>query len=146
MQDGIVLSIRHKWVKEILAGEKKWELRRKIPKHEFNGWNQKTVYIYCGVPVQKVVAEFTVGRVETSTESGMMDYIFNELEIGSISWEEYEDYVRYDVFHAIEITNLRIYEEPKELKEFGIKRPPQNYGYTKFPIYNCRHFLRRVKD
>lgn len=42
MKKAIMLSIRPKWVRKILNGEKTIEVRKKFPK-EYKGW----VYIYC---------------------------------------------------------------------------------------------------
>lgn len=50
----ILLSIKPKYVEEILAGRKLVEYRKRIPRDD----NVKQVLIYASYPVKRIVAEF----------------------------------------------------------------------------------------
>ena len=140
MAKAILISINPKWVAGILNGEKTIEIRKKFPK-DYVGW----VYIYCtkggaGLYHQrfwangKVVARFWCDKVEEiKYHFGYYDmgewaesYI---LENSCLSAEELDNYLQaskeYDekkisrVYgYAIHITNLEIFDKPKELSEF----------------------------
>lgn len=49
-----------------------------------------------------------------------------------VSWEELREYIGTGIktFYGWHISDLKIYDKPKELSEFGIKRPFQSWGYV----------------
>ena len=155
----ILMSIRPQYVAKILNGEKTIEVRKKFPK-DYVGW----VYIYVtkGKPYitgiynyehkivygdienknhninGKVVARFWCDKV-----SPTYDFYEEEIcDLACITKQEYLDYFGYDDGYAIHITNLEIFDKPKELSEFksklhikgGCKNCPQ---YTGFPMPYC---------
>ncbi|EJT6662899.1 ASCH domain-containing protein [Clostridium perfringens] len=120
-----ILSIKPDFVNKILSGEKKFEYRKKIFKQPV-----ETVVIYSSSPVQKFVGEFTISNIlcsdilniwkETKSESG-------------ISYNYYRKYFsKHKKAYALEISNLKIYEEPINptdvIPDF---KPPQSYCYLK---------------
>ena len=54
----ILLSIKPRYVEQILAGRKQVEYRKRIPQED----GVRQVLIYASHPLKKVVAEFTVGE------------------------------------------------------------------------------------
>lgn len=154
----ILISIKPKYVADILNGKKTVEIRKKFPKG-YVGW----VYIYCTshnnhrkslyeletykkkrkfdvdyyIPSDpgfilnsKVVARFWVDKVEYventydefrwgeedySTETFNPDVLY---EKSCLSFEKIDKYLKGDCGYAIHITNLEIFDKPKELKEF----------------------------
>ena len=142
----ILISIQPQWVEKILNGEKTIEIRKTMPMCEL----PCKVYIYCtkGKEEQytpplsdtnyehafgyimngKVVAEFTLNKVEPFSVGSLrcddiqklaclsceqvIDYFYkpNELDGSHIKWG-----------YAWNIDNLKIYDIPKELSEFGQK-------------------------
>ena len=137
----IVISIRPKWVAKILRGEKKLEIRTTRPKQD------AVVYIYCtkssyighvsNKHAGKVVAKFTFksmfsfamyppirgydnGSLEVITKSSCLDV------------DAIETYAAgQGVCYAWEICDLEVFKEPKDISEFGLKRPPQSWQYLK---------------
>ena len=120
----ILLSIKPCYVEKILTGRKQVEYRKRIPQVD----TAKQVLIYSSHPVKKVVAEFTIGGFMEGTP----EWLWSETaEIGGIAKEAFDKY--FDgivVAYAYRIENLRVYETPKALSEYGLERGPQDYCYV----------------
>lgn len=152
MSKEILLSIRPEWVAKILNGEKTIEIRKKFPK-DYVGW----VYIYCtkgeitciknGVKYRKccgfngkVFARFWCDKVEEHrpffhwcieketclTRDDVLDYLDSKDKfVGNPK--------RQGIVYAIHISNLEIFDKPKELNEFRYAICPQtNCEYCKY--------------
>jgi predicted transcriptional regulator len=136
----ILISIKPKWVAKILNGDKTIEIRKTMPKCDL----PIDVYIYCTKSnndylVYKsvremcdkglcgnVVAKFTLNKVEKITPQMWTPKIEHEiLEKSCLKENELFDYVcSHDgtedkPFYAWHISNLEIFDKPKELSEFG---------------------------
>ena len=135
----ILMSIKPEWVAKILNGEKTIEIRKRFPK-DYVGW----VYIYCtkdkkyanlinrgGFLTGMVVARFWCDKVERLYEY-QVDGYGSDYEIASdtleqeellkeccLTYDQLSDYLG-DINNgcAIHITNLEIFEKPKEISEF----------------------------
>lgn len=120
----ILLSIKPRYVEQILAGRKQVEYRKRIPQED----GVRQVLIYASHPLKKVVAEFTVGEYITDT----LELLWEQThEIGGIAKEEFDDYFEgKTVGYAYRIENLQRFEEARELCEFGMERGPQDYCYV----------------
>lgn len=62
------------------------------------------------------------------------DYLFeDDIEYGAcLSHKELVKYIgNKEVFYAIHISNLEIFDKPKELSDFGIKKAPQSWMYVR---------------
>lgn len=100
----------------------------------------------------KIVASFIADKVEEIKLEEYDDYNFshyssmnfetktlNEDELckkSCLTADELAEYLgmykEKDVYgYAIHITNLKIFKDPKELSEFGIKKAPQSWMYVK---------------
>ena len=132
----ILISIKPKWVSKILNGEKTIEIRKTMPKYDL----PIDVYIYCTkdksrdndgnvigrcYPMEtslkviggkgKVVAKFTLNRCrriwnttdELFEKSCLTEYEFYKYANKSSDWT-----------YAWYISNLVIFDKPKELREF----------------------------
>lgn len=44
--------------------------------------------------------------------------------------QDFLNYGKGDVLYGWHISDLKIYDEPKELSEFGLKRPPRGWCYV----------------
>lgn len=97
----------------------------------------------------KVIGDFTCDRIYEIRKRGIpknFDYCYLslnewgnddiEVEIKTISAscvskEELNTYgAKAPVLYCWHITNLRIYDAPRELREFGVNRPFQSWGYV----------------
>lgn len=134
----ILISIKPEWVKKILSGEKTIEVRKTKPKFA----PPFTCYIYeCGTG--KIVAEFVCDKIFKYTTTGVKcgeEISDEEMEKGScLTHEHLQKYETNGLscgqsFWVVglfgwHISNLKIYDTPIDLKEHGIKRPPQSWQY-----------------
>lgn len=92
----------------------------------------------------KVVAKFTLNKIENFV-NGMnelelewdgkpdaeYDYFAYEkaLEKACLTYEEADKYCPDHSFYAWHISDLEVFDEPKELSDFGLKRAPQSWQY-----------------
>jgi len=93
----------------------------------------------------KVVAKFTLNKIENFV-NGMnelerewdgkpdaeYDYFAYEkaLEKACLTYEEADKYCPDQSFYAWHISDLEVFDEPKELDEFGLKRAPQSWQFV----------------
>ncbi|CAM3167937.1 ASCH domain-containing protein [Leuconostoc rapi] len=120
-----LLSIKPEYVRQILAGTKKYEYRRII----FARQDVSSIVIYSTLPDGLVVAEVEVRNILKGSKSK----IWNETKgFSGISRAELFDYFdNKDEVYAIELGKVTPYLEPKSLKEFNpsIKAAPQSFIY-----------------
>lgn len=138
MSKAVMISIRPKWCEKIIIGRKTMELRKSVPKLEV----PFKCYIYCtsGHPYISVkggnldrdtVRINTVGRCNGKVIGEFVcDYILQRCEMANADIAEQQSCVRReDIYfkyseegkHYIygwHISNLKIYDTPKELIEF----------------------------
>lgn len=160
MDRAVLISIRPEWVEKILTGEKKMEVRKTRPNME----TPFKCYIYCtnsGVAMGmwgkhgKVVGEFTCNKVTNLFSNSRFwldeDYVLQTC----LSAAEIRKYANgANGLYGWHISNLKIYDTPKELSKFSrpfencigktcdefgcalcengghIKRPPQSWRYV----------------
>lgn len=167
-----MLSVRPEWVEKILNGEKTIEIRKTMPKCEL----PCKVYIYCTkgkyeqytpplsdtnyeyafgyIMTGKVVAEFTLNKVEKFDVPypayfyKVQKQLQHIVQGSCLPLTPIHHYLKNKSGYAWHIDNLKIYNEPKELHEFGVyderyskarkcsmpgwfplRRPPQSYCY-----------------
>ena len=184
MSKAILISVRPKWVEKIASGEKTIEVRKTRPKLE----TPFKCYIYCTLPKYphedfiatdyprpqfygggKVIGEFTCDHIVDAWWDYEPDVITREVTGGNLEAldglcmtdEELFAYTgdsMHGHVYGWHISNLRIYDEPRELTEFRracpnswycescamywenngtcgnkslhIKRPPQSWCYV----------------
>lgn len=143
MSKAILISIKPRFVADILKGLKTLEIRKTFPQCEL----PIDVYIYCtkgqyvgyvsNKYVGKVVAKFTLNDVRQIYvvhfgyyyEYKPVDMTQAHLEErGCVSSVEIDDYLHKKKGYAWCIENLQIFKEPKELSEFA-KKPSQSWCY-----------------
>lgn len=129
-----LLSIKPQFVKEIMAGRKKYEYRKKIFKQDVD-----SVLIYASMPVGRIVGEFTIGEI--ISDSPMK--IWKETkEYSGISFDDYEKYFngKQDAY-AIQIKNVEVYDKPiNPYDKFENFIAPQSYKYVDSDfIFNLTH-------
>lgn len=118
-----ILSIKPQYVEEIVAGRKRYEYRKSVFKQKVG-----KVYIYASAPVSKIVGEFEPVDVVSGEPAEVWKKTKEWSGITKCFFDEY--YKGRGTAYAIEIKNLRIYDEPKELPK-GILAP-QSYRYVDF--------------
>lgn len=118
-----ILSIKPQFVEKIFSGEKQFEYRKAVFKHEV-----RRVYIYASAPVCRIVGDFEVETVLSGLPSAIWDETKEFSGIDETFFYEY--FENHLVAHALKIRNLRKYNHsinPKErIKGFVA---PQSYRY-----------------
>lgn len=134
MANAVLISIRPEWVEKIVRNEKTVEVRKTRPKLD----TPFKCYIYCtqGNDARrlrgswgKVIGEFICDRVETikaATEPyGIYDvdddFVAQTRLVSGALW----DYGKGATLYGWHISDLKIYDAPKDLNEFWL--PPELY-------------------
>ena len=125
MQKNIVISINPEHVKNIINGTKKFEYRTRAAKQDVN-----KIIIYETVPVKKIVAEAEIIEILAMNPNDL----WNETKkFSGISKEFFDRYFKNKkIAYAYRLGNVKVYDEPKELYEFGLKNAPQSYAYVNY--------------
>ena len=137
----VLISIRPKWCQKIMSGQKTIEVRKTRPKMN----PPFKCYIY-QTGQGGVIGEFIcddiferIVQVGTSCEKPkycLCDWnmacapIDGMLEDSCLTKEELELYLDGTVGYGWHISNLKIYDTPRELREFGVNHPFQSWGYV----------------
>ena len=142
----VLISIQPKWVEKIASGEKTIKVRKTRPKIE----TPFKCYIYCtmgngvkgdylvqsGIQCSKVIGEFICDRVYLIKNQCDSFVVANEKqsvtnEIARQSCLDYYDMVAYlgnKNGYGWHISDLKIYDKPKELSEFFKPCPTKEKG------------------
>lgn len=144
----ILISIHPQWVAKILNGEKTIEIRKRFPK-DFVGWVY--IYCTKGKPNLWLPYEYDCFEQDEASQPYLSDGPMLDIDtklngkvcarfwvdkVDSFDWyqvdeelcalsclteKQLEDYVGSGIAYAIHITNLEIFDKPKEIEEFSIK-------------------------
>lgn len=118
----MLISINPEHVENIFNGSKKYEYRKIRCKQDID-----KIIIYSTYPIMKVVGEAKVERILEDSP----DNIWEETKSYSgIDLKFYQEYFK-DRSKAIayKLTNIKKYNDPKELSSYGIKAAPQSFVY-----------------
>lgn len=163
----VMLSVRPEWCEKILSGEKTAELRKTRPKLE----PPFRCHIYCtmgkpdlNIPIPterlwrdyretgsmqslncplgngKVIGEFVCDQIY---EMAPLNHAPEDIESQlSLTREQIVRYLK-GKGSAWHISDLHIYDQPRNLKDFGLNRPPQSWCYIEdIPeteeVFSCR--------
>lgn len=138
----VMISIQPKWVEKIANGQKTIEVRKTRPKID----TPFKCYIYCTFPKKpvytlwlnrgkenrfladgKVIGEFVcdwITDISVSVRNCNEDYNHvyhnDECKGSCLTWKELQEYGKGKPLYAWHISDLVIYDEPKELSEFRL--------------------------
>lgn len=120
----ILLSIKPCFVDKILAGTKRVEYRKRIPKDP----QINHVLIYSSSPVKKIVAEFVLDEVIVDTPDRLWE---RTSDVGGISKDFFMRYFKdKSEAYAYQINDLKVFRVPKVLSDYSLKSAPQDYCYV----------------
>lgn len=147
MNKSVLISIRPNWCDKIASGRKTLEIRKTRPKLQppFKCYIYQTMTGYVSkskendilVPIAygKVIGEFVCDEIEKKIPIGF-DENWHYWNVGDeftskscITEKEMLDYSNNSVIYGWNISELKIYDSPKELLDFGLSRPPQSWRY-----------------
>lgn len=136
MSKAVLISIRPKWVEKIANGEKTIEVRKTRP----NLPTPFKAYIYCSQGNDarrlrsswgKIIGEFTCDRIfliNVFDNGSIQNWLFEHMERSCLTYEELADYIgNGKTGHGWHISDLEIYEQPRELTAF--RRACKNSWY-----------------
>ena len=128
----VLISIQPKWVEKIVNGEKTIELRKTRPKIEtpfkcyiymsqgdLKDLGSYSEWIYKNR--MKVIGEFVCDRIEIfeKSELGIKSKDFFALAESCVKVKEMREYIgKNKIAYGWHISDLKIYDKPKELSEF----------------------------
>ena len=85
-------------------------------------WNEYISYGMHG----KVIGEFTCDKTNITTAEWVTQ---EELKKLCLTQEQLKNYSNKKAIYLWHISDLKIYDVPKSLSEFGLERPPQSWRY-----------------
>ena len=138
MMKSVLIAIRPQWVEKIASGQKTIEVRKTAPKevpfkcyiYETKGrtetpWvDEDGHFIYKGRG--QVIGEFICDKitdisvvVKNCNEDYNHVYHNDECKGSCLTWKELQEYSKDKPLYAWHISELKIYDKPKELNEFS---------------------------
>ena len=141
MSKAVLISIRPEWCEKIINGQKTIELRKTRPKMD----TPFKCYIYkCGNG--KVIGEFLCDEIININGAGRIPS--DAARPTCLAPAELHQYLGAATGFGWHISNLRIYDTPRELREFNglqetkygaepvpITRPPQSWRYVEEELW-----------
>ncbi|MBE6555538.1 MAG: hypothetical protein E7663_04820 [Ruminococcaceae bacterium] len=165
--EAVLISIQPKWCELITSGKKTVEVRKTkpklgtpfkcyiyctngkpilgrclkdnslkaTPKTDFDNYNKDTLFRANG----KVIGEFVCNLMTSFKAMGEVQALYNEAKETCISHDEIIKYANGKRLYYWHISDLKIYDKPRELSEFSkygfvhpvpLKRPPQSWMYV----------------
>lgn len=120
----VLISIKPKYVNEILEKKKLFEFRRSVFKHNDVG----KVIIYASSPVKRIVGEFDVRNILRDTPKNIWNKCKNYAGIDEDSFMDY--FADKNTAFSIVIDNLKMYDNPiNPYDKIDGFRPPQSYMF-----------------
>lgn len=123
MKKKILISINPEHVQNIISGVKKYEYRRVAAKQDIS-----SIIIYETTPIKNIVAEAEIVEVLMLTPEQLWAQTKEESGITKEFFDKYFD--GREVAYAYKLGEIKVYEQPKTLLDFGIKAAPQSFVYV----------------
>lgn len=120
----ILLSIKPEYAHKILEGTKKFEFRRKIPAKVID-----KIIIYSTAPECKVIGEASINGIIKKAPTPLWEETKNFAGISRTAYRKY--FHGCQVAYAFCIKEVTVYQQVKELSDFGISYSPQSFIYIK---------------
>ena len=119
----ILISINPEHVENILSGIKKYEYRKGAAKDDIS-----SIIIYETTPVKRVVAEAEIIDVLMCGPEELWELT---KEGSGISKKFFDKYFKdKEVAYAYKLGEIKVFETPKTLSDFGIRTAPQSFVYV----------------
>lgn len=116
------MSINPQHVENIMNGTKKYEFRKKACKKHVD-----KILIYSTNPVMQVVGEAEVEDVLIDAPEKLWKKTEKKSGIDKTFFDQY--YVDREQAVAYKLKNVKKYENPKKLEDYGISNAPQSFRY-----------------
>lgn len=120
----ILLSIKPEYSNKILDGTKKFEYRRRLPKQKVT-----KIIIYSTSPIMQIVGDVDVVEVLNGQP---LELYRRTKGYRGINAEKYLEYFKNSsIAYAYKLGDVRKFEPPKTLKNYGMEKAPQSFSYIK---------------
>lgn len=121
----MLLSIKPKYAKKILKGEKIYEFRKSRPKRDI-----EQIIIYASSPQKEVVGEAIIEEIIEGSPKEIWEVAKSASGISK------KDFLTYfsgkQKAFAYKLKDVMIYDQPKNLSFYGINQAPQSFVYLHF--------------
>ena len=125
----VILSIKPRFVAEIVAGRKTYEYRKRIFKEKV-----ERVYVYASNPVCRIIGEFSLGDVLIDQPSRIWLRTCDKSGITKDYFDKY--YMDKGIAYALEIKKFQLYDDPINPNDLIEKfTPPQSYCYVRDNLF-----------
>ncbi len=125
---GVLISVKPQYALLIVAGIKRYELRRRFSKDLHEGTK---AIVYASNPISAVVGEAIIKKVHTLSLPDLWNLVAIDAMISKNEFISY--YEGLQTGYAIEMTSALRYEHPVALKNHTetkrFTRPPQSYQF-----------------
>ncbi|MBR4093562.1 MAG: ASCH domain-containing protein [Oscillospiraceae bacterium] len=118
----MLLSIKPQYAKVILEGKKQYEFRKNKPKQ-----NVTHIIFYASSPQKEVVGEAEIESILEGTPNEIWEIAKTAAGITKKFFFSY--YQGKNKAFAYKLKNVKVYNEPKSLSDYGLKQAPQSYVY-----------------
>ena len=118
----ILISIKPEYVENIFNRTKKYEYRKIKCKQKID-----KMIIYASAPVMKVVGEAKIEEILEDSPEKIWNITEKDSGINRKFFNQY--YENSEKAVAYKLTNIKKYDSPKELSDYGIKSAPQSFVY-----------------
>ncbi len=119
----LLLSIRRPYSRLIIAGKKKYELRKRPPRLDC-----KYVLIYETYPTKAIIGYFEINRILIKDVEKIWNITKDKSYVTKDFFEQY--YKNKNNGVAFEIRNSKSFDKPIALSELGVERAPQDFMYV----------------
>lgn len=122
MKNKILISINPEHVANIINGTKKYEYRKIAAKQDVS-----SIIIYETTPIKRIVAEAEIAEVIMLPPEKLWE---QTKEASGISKDFFDRYFKNrQIAYAYRLGEVRIFDTPKTLLEYGVKAAPQSFIY-----------------
>ncbi len=125
----VILSIKPKYARLILSGEKRYEFRKLI----FSERYIQEAYIYVTSPIKRIVGLFEIGAIIRDSPEGLWKRLGNHSGMDEAEFFDYFKDIKFGF--AIEIKHVKAFEAQYDPKEMipGFN-PPQSFCYLRYSL------------
>lgn len=123
MESKIILSIHPEYVERILAGNKRFEYRRKVAKK-----GASSLLIYETAPVKRVVAEAEILEVLSMPPAELWEETKEHSGINKAFFDSY--FAGRKIAYAYRLGKVKVFQDPQSLSCYGLRGAPQSFAYV----------------
>ena len=137
----LIISLKPRYANLVFSGEKKVELRRRIPL----GFVDRQVFVYVSKMRMALCGGFRIGTILCGAPNEVWTQVAHSACLDRTSFDAY--YAGVEIAYALEITEVWEFEVPIELdtlrKQFGSFVAPQSWRYVNDDEHREFYRMRR---